>query len=173
MRERIFARRRAAAGADAVTKPLIVGQAPGRRSNPNEPLSGKSGRRLAALCGLDLPAFLDRFDRVNLVYGWPDERAKGDAFLGCVEARHAAAELAPRLARRRAILLGHRVAAAFHASDLPYFKWTRLGDAMIAVAPHPSGVNLFWNDPANVRTARRFWRSVSAPRRRARRSPRT
>jgi hypothetical protein len=32
-------------------RPLIVAQAPSSRSDPSEPLSGASGRRLAALVG--------------------------------------------------------------------------------------------------------------------------
>ena len=48
-------------------KPLIIGQAPAAGSNPREPLSGNSGRRLAALCGIPHEAFLDAFERVELL----------------------------------------------------------------------------------------------------------
>lgn len=142
---------------------LIVGQAPGPRTDPSEPLSGPSGRRLAALCGLELPDFLARFDRVNLVFAHPGKLIKGDAFVGAVAAREAAFALWPRIVGRRAVLLGHRVARAFHAGHLPYFRWHRLEDGTrIAIAPHPSGVNLWWNDPKNVKRARRFWHELAA-----------
>ena len=59
---------------------LLIGQAPSRMSDPAEPLSGPCGGRLADLCGLSLPDFLARFDRVNLIDRFPGKAAKGDLF---------------------------------------------------------------------------------------------
>jgi uracil-DNA glycosylase len=148
-------------------KHLIVGQAPSRGRDGLEPLSGRSGRRLADLCGLTLEAFLARFDRVNLLAEWPGSAgAKGDAF-PIDEARAAAESLAEVVAARdRIVLLGWNVARAFRfAGDVDgWFDWGRLSRdcGEVVVAPHPSGVNLWWNDPANVARARAFWRALAA-----------
>jgi len=147
-------------------RPLIVGAAPSRTSNPRKPLSGTSGRRLAALCGLSFPAFLRAFERVNLLDCYPGRRGdKGDELPRFV-ARLSACNLTPRLRQRRTVLLGRGVARAFHMHDRPFFVWhDDIGDgALVAVAPHPSGVSLFWNDAENVDAARRFWRALAAER---------
>lgn len=143
-------------------KPLVVGQAPSRLSDPREPLSGRSGARLAALCGLDFPAFLTRFDRVNLIDAYPEKLGKGDAF-DRVAARFAACNLTGRLGKRRTVLLGRAVARAFHFTAEPLAWIDEIGDgALVALCPHPSSVSLWWNDPANVESARKFWRALAA-----------
>lgn len=43
------------------------------------------------------------------------------------------------------ILIGRRVARAFHAHHLPYLEPTTFEDRTIVVAPHPSGLNRWWN----------------------------
>jgi uracil-DNA glycosylase len=139
---------------------MIIGQAPGPRTDHREPLSGASGRRLAALCGLPLSVFLARFERVNLVRRHPGKLAKGDAFPRAI-ARRNAARLLPLMRGRRVVLLGRNVADAFGLAHLSMFVWHRVGGVEVAVAPHPSGVNHWWNDPRNVRRARRFWRKLA------------
>ena len=96
---------------------MIIGQAPGRQGT-GEPLSGKAGRRLAALCGLDLDAYLARFQRVNLLPVFPGKAGKGDRF-PLPPAREAARALLPTLEGRRVVLLGGRVAAAFGLHRAP------------------------------------------------------
>jgi len=61
------------------------------------------------------------------------------------------------------VLLGGKVAAAFYMHRRPLFRWLdEFGDgALVAVAPHPSGVSRWWNDPANLRRARRFWHKLA------------
>jgi uracil-DNA glycosylase len=62
-------------------RPIIVGQAPGPNTDPLEPLSGRSGARLAELCGITHPEFLARFDRRNLLPKFPGRSGgKGDAW---------------------------------------------------------------------------------------------
>lgn len=145
---------------------MIIGQAPGPRTDPKVPLSGRCGARLAALCGLTLDEFLDRFHRVNLIERFPGKQAKGDAF-PIDEARRGAIRLLTEgwLDHRwRVVLLGGNVVRTFGlAADLekPLAFYT-LGFAHggAAYCPHPSGVNRWWNDPANERAARKFWRAL-------------
>jgi uracil-DNA glycosylase len=143
---------------------LIIGQAPSANSDPAEPLSGMSGRRLASLCCLSLEAFLAAYDRANLVEAFPGRLAKGDAFpIG--EARRTAA-LIRALGPRRLVLLGSGVARAFGVVEgAPALRWFRLGPHEAAICPHPSGVCRWWNDPLNVGRARSFWLRLEAARR--------
>ena len=139
---------------------MLIGQDPGRQGT-GEPLSGKAGRRLAALCGLDLDAYLARFQRVNLLPVFPGKAGKGDRF-PLPPAREAARALLPTLEGRRVVLLGGRVAAAFGLHRAPLLVWMPIQGTWVAVAPHPSGVSRWWNDPRNVRRAQRFWRAFAA-----------
>jgi hypothetical protein len=109
------------------------------------------------MCGLPLDAFLARFERVNLLPAFPGKAGKGDRFPRAA-ARQAALALLPALQGRRAVLLGGRVAAAFGLPRAPLLVWQPLAGGEVAVAPHPSGINRWWNDPRNVRRAKRFWR---------------
>jgi len=84
---------------------------------------------------------------------FPGKAGKGDAFDGAA-ARCAAGQVKAR----PAILLGGNVGRAFLLPPgQPLFRW-RGG---LCLAPHPSGVSRWWNDPANVRRARRFWRAAA------------
>lgn len=142
-------------------KPLIVGQAPSRLSDPREPLSGRSGRRLAALCGMDLDGFLAAFERVNLIGSHPGKAAgKGDAF-PMARARRAAVVVSARFHGREVVLLGGNVAAAFSVARMTLLHWHRAPGFEFALCPHPSGVCLWWNDPANEKAARAFWRRLA------------
>lgn len=142
---------------------LIVGQAPSRNSDPSEPLSGCSGRRLAALCGMDLAEFLAAFERVNLLGRFPGKSTgKGDAF-PLDRARRAAGRVGPTFHGYEVVLLGKNVQAAFSVADVPILRWLPAPGFRFAVCPHPSGVCYWWNDPANVRRARRFWRALAFP----------
>lgn len=144
-----------------MTKPLIIGQAPSRRSDPSEPLSGNSGRRLAGLCGIDLATFLVRFDRINLIPAFPGAAEKGDRFVGAKEARALADALRPAIRGRRVVLLGFQVGAAFRFTG-PAFAWERsLETEAVAMSPHPSGISLWWNDRWNAERARRFWSTLA------------
>ncbi len=139
---------------------MIVGQAPGRSRGSALPLEGPSGDRLARLAGMSGHDDLRRrATLVNLLPGFPGKSGKGDAF-PLPEARLAAFRM--RLGRGRVLLAGKAVARAFGLQVLPYFRWTRHRRAWLAVIPHPSGVSHWWNEPRNVRRARRFMRSVFA-----------
>lgn len=125
----------------------VVGQAPGPNTDPAEPLSGASGRRLAALCGSAFP-----FERVNVLDAWPGRCGKGDAFPKPVRSP-LVRSLAAGGADHRVVLLGRSVASLFGLAAVPWFEWR----GRFVVVPHPSGISHWWNDPANVERARRFW----------------
>jgi hypothetical protein len=55
------------------------------------------------------------------------------------------------------IYLGKRVAEAFGFRG-EWFEWSH--DQV--VAPHPSGLSRWWNDPNNVGLARAFWAAERA-----------
>lgn len=141
-------------------KPLIVGQAPSRFSDPREPLSGRSGRRLAALCGTDLDGFLAAFERVNLIGSHPGKAGKGDSF-PLARARRAAAVVSARFHGRSVVLLGGNVAAALGVAGVDLLRWHKAPGFTFAVCPHPSGVCRWWNSPANEKAARVFWRRLA------------
>jgi uracil-DNA glycosylase len=158
---------------------LIVGQAPGRTGDPSEPLSGPgTGWRLERLAGIpegDLGLYAYR---ENLLSAYPGRNgAQGDRF-PIRDARAAADRMVGGLAASktlldlRIILLGRNVARAFGLRALPYLRWkpglyytflTRAEAFLpypIAVFPHPSGVNRWWNDPENVVRAEAFLRDA-------------
>lgn len=141
-------------------KVIIVGQAPSRSSDPAEPLSGRSGAKLADLCGIALPDFLARFERLNLLDAFPGKAGKGDVYVGVGEARVIAENVLAASAGRSVVVLGAVNAAAFRLTA-PAFRFQRVGGASVAWCPHPSGVNRWWNDPANAARARRFWRRLA------------
>lgn len=59
-----------------MNKPLLIGQAPGPRTDPAVPLSGRCGSRLAELCRLEVAEFMDRFEQAvpcdgpDIFHGW-------------------------------------------------------------------------------------------------------
>ena len=69
------------------------------------------------------------------------------------EASDRAVSLAREVGDRRRIYLGKRVSAAFRF-DEDFFVWRRSQ----VVCPHPSGLNRWWNEPANVQSAAAFWK---------------
>lgn len=141
------------------------------------PLGGRAGARLADLCGLPVDGYLARFERVNLLSSFPGKAAKGDLF-PIEEARASARALlrSGRLHGRPAVLLGGNVWRAFgYPANVEPFTWMGGGEPiLLAFAPHPSGISLWWNEPENVARARRFFRRLArgsgpgpaAPRRR-------
>lgn len=139
-------------------KPLLVGEAPSRTSDPAVPFSGRSGDRLRELLGRPLE---DAFEIRNLLAEWPGAAAKGSAW-----DRGAARERAVEITRldwyrgRLLVAVGRRVARAFALPALPYLEV--VGEKYpAAVLPHPSGVDRWFNDPQNVEAARAFLRSLA------------
>lgn len=135
-------------------KTILLGQAPSAESDPARPLGpdGVSGRRLARIA--DMAAFELR----NLLRAFPGRAAKGDAFPKA-EGQLAAAALIARLRGRRVIFLGRNVAEAFGFAWKEPMVWHQHVGFTAARLPHPSGVNLWWNDAKNVRAAAAFLRA--------------
>jgi chorismate mutase len=128
----------------------IVGEAPGRNGS-GAPLSSAVAR-WARLCGVPTSDF-DRLARVNLLLEWPGSAGKGSRF-PVKQARARADEVAA--AGGVLVLVGKRVAAAFGVRDPMLMEWFRRRGCWMAVVPHPSGVNLWYNDPKNAEAAANF-----------------
>jgi hypothetical protein len=112
---------------------------------------------MAKLAGLTRAEFDDRTVWKNLLNTVQEKQGKGDAF-PMDEARKAASKILVDGIRgdEPALLLGGNVARAFG------FKHGKPFDSFgpIILFPHPSGINRFWNDPRNIRKAKRFLREI-------------
>lgn len=172
-----------------MTRPLIVGEAPGPRTDPAVPLDGRAARRIAALAGIDVPTLRRRARIRNILPAWPGPAGKGSEFRhGSSEAVDGAARLVDLEARRGqlVIVLGRRAARALaptwhglhrvpfleverrlavrrYASTVEGPPWRYQAiPVRVVVLPHPSGVNHWWNDPANVDAAGSLLREALA-----------
>lgn len=97
---------------------------------------------------------------LNVLRSYPGpEGDKGDAFPR-QRAQRAARRLWGSLRGRRVLLAGKRVGVAFGIRE-DYLVWTTHEAGFdVAVIPHPSGVNRWWNEPANRRRFTKFVRDV-------------
>lgn len=129
---------------------LLIGEAPSRTGDPGAPLSGRIGQRLADLSGLTLDEYLRATKRLNLFQQWHGAAGKGSAF-PLDEAREAAFAVRLKHFRmgQRVLLLGKRVASAFGMRQPDYLKWYEVGGVQVAVIPHPSGINRWYNSESN------------------------
>ena len=137
---------------------LIVGQAPSS-TDPGPGISRRAARMVGTLAGVGEEEVL-ALPRVNLLPGFPGKAGKGDAF-PLASARSSARRLVEEHRGGGVLLLlqGLNVARAFDARpDL--FRLQSLRGTPALVLPHPSGVNLWWNDPDNAARAGRVWRAV-------------
>lgn len=137
-------------------KPLLVGEAPSRTSDPDRPFSGRSGDRLRDLLGAPLE---DVFRVRNLLDTWPGPgNGKGSGW-DADAARERALEVFDEIERGvPTVFVGRRVARAF---GHPYDYLDVVGVAYpMVVVPHPSGVNRWWNDAANEARAKALLRSL-------------
>jgi len=137
----------------------LVGQAPSRRSDGKEafPKGARSAKRLSTLIGGDVRRL---FDAENLLDRWPGKAGKGDSFPIEI-ARKKAIELLETDRHDILILFGRKVAEAFGLGDARWFEERRIGRRSLYAVPHPSGINLWWNDRTNVEKARRFFEEVA------------
>lgn len=143
-------------------KPLLVGQAPGQHIvDPDTALGGRSGARLASLCGLSIEDFLERFERVNLVDYFPGKAGKGDAFPLDIGMRKADEIMAdPANSGRHIVVMGGAAMMLFRLTG-PSLTFAPHAGALYAWCPHPSGVNRWWNDSDNKIRARKFWTQLA------------
>lgn len=141
---------------------LLVAQAPSAGSNPEEPLSSESGKRLAEIMGMSFPEFLDRVPRTNLIHQLADDGS--DLLARHQQAKERAAEIVQRCSEVgvRVIALGHGAGSAFGlGSDNTWFDWVSVDGAKVAQAPHPSGNADWWADTVNRELATSFFASLA------------
>jgi len=146
---------------------LLIGAAPSRNAVPEMPLTGgRSGTRLQQLAGLSLLEYCRLFARANVFGFFPGKAgAKGDRFPVRRAVIEAKAMVASGLLRRRdVVFVGRGVARAFDFRSPDPMTWVDMvpEDCRAAWMPHPSGVNLWWNEPSNVARARQFLRELAA-----------
>lgn len=125
---------------------VFVGQGTSKSTAESGPFTGSSAKRLADFIGMSLEEFKAGFRTMNVFDGWPGKRGRGDAF-DLRTARTAATEIMK--AKGYYICLGKNVANAFGIVKAPMLQWQALGDSQVAWLPHTSGLNLFYNKPAN------------------------
>lgn len=138
----------------------VVGEAPGRRGEATAPLRGRSGETICRLAGV---ASLAAFRVVNLLGFFPGSAGKG-AHAPRAAFRAAWMALEPSLSGA-VLLLGKRVGAAAAARPV-YLEWERRGRYRLAIVPHPSGINRWWNDESNRTEAERFFRALRGEKKR-------
>lgn len=127
---------------------LLVGEAPNASGRGRMANTTASGRHIASLGGGAIP-------RTNVIQRFPGRSGKGAAF-PAAEAREGLARLWRRTPRRVAfVYMGKRVAAADGWRG-QYLQWGTHRGRLVCTLPHPSGVNRWWNDPANAELARSF-----------------
>ena len=127
---------------------MIIGEAP---SDDGAPLQGRIGRRISEYAGITFDDYLESTDRYNLfpspISGWFAEHAQQHAI-----------DIWPMLVGRRTLLLGKNVTRAFGLAPADLLlSWRRpIDEIEIAMLPHPSGRNLWWNEAENRVAARHF-----------------
>ena len=150
-------------------KILLVGQAPSKQVTPALDAStpGSASSRLLALMGITRDEYMERFARVNLLDYWPGALAsgKGDKFPRA-EAKKAAKRILAQYEYPWKILcVGHKVGECFLPKmRVKYYDWMICisnfppGVRDVAIIPHTSGLNRYWNDPDCVKLAENFLR---------------
>jgi hypothetical protein len=110
-----------------------------------------------------------RIVRVNLLGEFPGKAGdKGDLF-PMAEAREGAGKV--MLASgpgAEIVMLGRGVLRAFlpflprgATQKMQFFEALAHGGRTFVLAPHPSGISHWWNDPANREAAAGFWRAYA------------
>lgn len=132
---------------------IIVGQAPAK-------MPGRTSQRIRDLFGIEEDDLRTKAEWINLIDEYPGKDGKGDAF-----PIYLAAEKAASLdfTGKRVILLGQSVAKAFGLkTPVVYMTWRELNGGRAAVIPHPSPINILYNDAKLRFKVRHFCRTVLA-----------
>lgn len=127
--------------------PLLIGEAPTQTGTYPFDADTYSGRRLARLAGRPRSPFeADNLFPYTLTGPWSAPKA-----------REAADSVRADRPGRNLILAGRKVADAF---GVPHqiLTWYEKDGRLVAVLPHPSGLNRWYNDPANFHRAELFVR---------------
>lgn len=140
---------------------ILIGQAPSKDTDGKAPFSGKSGAQLAAWAGVEHEELGIVFDLRNLFNSYLGKtKVKGDVF-PVERAKDAAVALRPELRGRKVVMIGYTVAKAFSYRDREPFKWFRVNGTDWCYIPHPSGVNLLYNDPKIVKRAQKILKEAA------------
>lgn len=149
---------------------LIIGQAPSRETEGKPAFTGKCGRFLAELLGTTQQQMLEVHDFLNILEHYPGKVIGGDRF-PLIEARSRAWEILPRLWGRTTVLLGRNVASAFQLHGYEYARIYAFSElqrglhgvqGLVAIVPHPSGVNRFYNLEGNRVKVSKFLKELAA-----------
>lgn len=135
-------------------RPLLIGmnnplsQDSGYALWPDPP--GCTGHRIWKMLPMTQDEYLEAYERCNLVEGleWSTARA-----------RSAAGHMLARMHGRRSIVFGAAVRDVLGLKSLAPATWNRLGlgeASQVALLPHPSGRNLWYNVPRNRAKASRI-----------------
>lgn len=148
-------------------RPLLVGEAPSRTSDPARPFSGRSGARLARLMDVEQDELSAYFELVNLFEEYPGlGSGKGTAWdpvAAAARARLLVVTSGRFTSQRDVVCVGKRVlSAVVGIAGWPYFDWLHGAGPWRRVAhiPHPSGINPWWNDAGHLAQASAFLRSL-------------
>jgi hypothetical protein len=141
----------------------IVGEAPGPRTRSDLPFypypPNSAAGRLLTYLGWTRRRYLLTFARMNLLSEWP-----GSSF-PVARARECVPQVVAALHPRPMLLMGKGVVSAFGLSHLPLLTLTEVSlphakdgvvTARVALVPHTSGRNLWYNDAANREAVREF-----------------
>lgn len=157
-----------------MSRPLLIGQAPGPNTRPDLPLfphpRTSAGGRLASFLGLSRTEYLRIFDRVNLIQEFPG-RCKRDDKWPTARARDAAGAMRPLLSGRQVIMVGRNVATAFGVpKDMPFLQTFSMDcrrrcisncslghECEVTIILHPSGRNHWYNRVENRLALQVFW----------------
>lgn len=134
--------------------------------NPEAPLEGRIGKKLAAMLGCTYEDYLAMSQRFNILPEWPGRREKkGDKFPKAV-ARMNAQRMEWSFSDCVVLYIGIIVGQTFRFPGSP-LEWKTI-DApdgktyRAAVLPHPSGINKWWNDRENKARAEKFMKQTMA-----------
>lgn len=134
--------------------PMIVGESPGKSGESGADVVRGSSRRMVDLCGGARLPWTNLLDEEILP--WPRSYA---------ERRAAELMNSKQDALGPWLLLGARVAEAFGIDRGPgeWLQWYKSPQtrAHLVTVPHPSGLNRWWNEPANVAAAEELLTAVA------------
>lgn len=125
----------------------FVGQSPGKCNPMGVPFGGKSGKRLATFCKMDHESWIAATNRINVLEDWPGKAKKGDVFK--VKAGSAADKILNATKVDETIVLCGRAVATACGVDGQFLKWMNWNGRRAVIIPHPSGINLWYNDRCN------------------------
>lgn len=145
---------------------MLIGQAPSKGTEGKTPFSGESGRRIEGMAKIDAGALSGHYALRNALDYYPGgAKGKGDAFPS-EPAREGIQQLVEQVKGTevdRLIFVGRGTANAFALDPdsvggyLQWFRTAATGPRVwLAILPHPSGINRWYNETENRLAAALF-----------------